>query len=117
MKKTENVVIYLSGAITGVDNFKNRFEVAMNALRKIGYRKFINPAEMDMVLDGMGYEDYMSVDFALIDMADVLVVIPDSENSSGVKREEMYALAKRKIMIHMRNEDGKIIIPHIPTIM
>lgn len=85
--------IYISGAITGVDNCSVRFCEAENFLKEKGYG-VVNPIYMDSVMSSADYEDYMSVDIFLLGMCDAIYMLKGWENSRGANREYGYALAK-----------------------
>lgn len=91
--------IYLSGPITGVPNYKKDFEVVEEELLSKGYYKVINPATLDEVIVNGDYEDYMEVCLRLIDMSDMLILLPGWEKSAGANREYGYAIAKNKIVL------------------
>ena len=80
--------IYISGKITGLSNYKEIFKQAEVALTAEGH-SVINPAEV--MPDGFDYEDYMSVDFALIRVCDSLYVLNNWRDSPGAIREVEYA--------------------------
>lgn len=88
--------IYLSGSITGVPNYKRDFEVVKIELLQKGYRNVVNPSELDEVIANGEYEEYMKMCFALLDMCDVIVMIPGWETSAGANRELGYAVGKGK---------------------
>lgn len=110
------VVVYLSGGITGVPDYKDRFDNAEISLKAMGYNKIINPAHLDKVMDKFGYEEYMSVCFGLIDISDIVFMLADSEKSVGARREEMYAAAKHKMIVKQwKDEKGNTHTPRIPS--
>lgn len=86
--------IYLSGAITGVPNYKKDFEIIKLDLQSKGYKRIINPAELDEVIINGDYEEYMEICIKLIDMCDLVILIPGWEKSAGANREMGYALGK-----------------------
>ena len=86
--------IYLSGPITGIPNYKKDFEIVKLDLESQGYKKIINPAELDEVINNGDYEEYMKICIALIDMSDLVMLIPGWEKSAGANREMGYALGK-----------------------
>jgi nucleoside 2-deoxyribosyltransferase len=88
------MLFYISGKITGEKNYKQIFQVAENELRERGH-KVINPAKLDALSD-LKYEQIMSIDFALIDTADAVLMLPNWKQSLGAVREYGYALAKNK---------------------
>lgn len=91
--------IYLSGAITGVPNYKNDFEMVKLDLEAKGYKNIINPAELDNVIINGDYEEYMQICLALIDMCSIVILIPGWEKSAGANREMGYALGKNKTVV------------------
>lgn len=96
-----SMILYLSGPITGVDNYRETFRAAKSQLVTKGY-KVINPAEMDGVLhEGANYEDFLDIDLALLAKADVLVQLPDWEHSRGANRELGFALGTDKIVVSL----------------
>lgn len=48
--------------------------------------------------DGLHYEDYMHICFAMIDVADLVVLMKNWESSTGAKREFEYASNRGKIV-------------------
>lgn len=54
-------------------------------------------------LDGVPYEDWMSVDFLLLDTCGVVLALPFWETSSGTRRELLFA-AERNIPVFYRVE-------------
>ena len=99
--KTDDTLstIYISGAITGTDNYMGRFETAENDLKLQGYR-VINPAKISANMPGdTGYEDYMKVSFCLLDMCDSIYMLKGWEKSLGANREYGYALGKDMTII------------------
>lgn len=96
-----SMILYLSGPITGVDNYQEIFRTARGRLAAMGY-KVINPAEMIGVLhEGASYEDFLDIDLALLAKADVLVQPPDWEGSRGANRELGFALGTDKIVVSL----------------
>lgn len=98
MKK---IKIYLSGAITGRENYKQEFKEAKNKLKefekknnkiadkeKIKY-KIIVPCDYDYLNKTGRWEDYLKNDIKLLVDCDVLIDIEnESYKSKGVKLEK-----------------------------
>ena len=90
--------IYISGAITNDDNYKQKFDNAEKNLINQGY-EVINPSLLDTVLpSGLAYEEYMKIDLCLLEMCDAIYMLKGWENSCGANREYGYALAKNMII-------------------
>lgn len=85
--------VYISGPISGVSNYRKRFDDAERKLILNGY-KVINPSCMDDVIINGDYEDYMKADIFLLSMCDVIYMLKGWEKSRGANREYGYALAK-----------------------
>lgn len=85
--------IYISGPMTGVDNYKEQFAKVEQELQEQGY-SVVNPAFVDFILSDGSYEDYMRVDMFLLDMCDTIYMLKGWEKSCGANREYGYALAK-----------------------
>ena len=86
-------IVYISGAITGVDSCKQDFEYAADKLMTDGYR-VVNPVFMDEVMPNAEYEDYMKADMLLLGICDCIYMLKGWEKSCGANRELGYALAK-----------------------
>ena len=88
--------IYLSGKITGFDGYRQYFAMYEHALKRARHT-VINPAKAGYVIGGGArYEDFMHVDFALIDIADAVLALPTWRQSKGARREIAYAKEKGK---------------------
>lgn len=103
------MVLYLSGPITGINNFHKAFEDAEIKLMEKGYEEIINPAFMDRILNkSASHKRYMTIDFMLLDFADVLVQLPGWEKSIGCNQEYGYALGRDMIVLGLEELlDGK----------
>ena len=91
--------IYISGAITGTNDFMERFQKAEEKLKEAGHMVY-NPARANSYMpDGTSYEEYMKVSFCLLDLADTIYMLKGWENSKGARRELEYAKEKGKAII------------------
>ena len=90
--------LYLSGAITGTDNYMDRFSMAEKSLE--AEHTIINPAKVNAQLPSdTDYEDYMKMSFCMLDMCDGIYLLKGWEKSCGSNRELGYAMAKGKIIL------------------
>lgn len=91
--------VYISGAITGTDDYMERFAKVQKKMEAQGYSVF-NPALVNSNMPKCTtYEEYMKVSFLLLDMADTIYMLKGWEKSCGANREYGYALATKKIIL------------------
>ncbi len=94
-------VYYLSGPITGVENYERKFLAAEQELVSRGY-KVVNPAQLSKVLCNCDdFDTFMDVDMYLLSKCNVLVQLPGWEKSIGCNREYGYALARDMIVLKL----------------
>lgn len=92
--------VYISGAITGTDDYMERFKETEDRLAKEGM-SVINPARINSNMpEDTTYEEYMSVAFCLLDMCDAIYMMNGWQKSCGANREYGYALASDKMIMH-----------------
>lgn len=92
--------IYISGAITGTDDYMERFAKAEKELTEKGY-SVVNPAKVNAQLpEDTSYEDYMKMCFCMLDMCDNICMLKGWEKSCGANREYGYAMAKDIIIMY-----------------
>lgn len=96
--------VYISGPITGVEDYKDKFLKAAEFLSKKGY-DVINPTVIDGIFPDLEYEEYMKLDIALLDLSDAIYMMNGWEKSCGASREYGYALeAGKQIMMEELHE-------------
>ena len=92
--------IYISGAISGTDDYMERFSKAEKELTEQGY-SVVNPAKVNAQLpEDTTYEEYMKMCFCMLDMADAIFMISNWKTSCGASQEYGYALAKDMTIMH-----------------
>lgn len=99
--------VYISGPITGTEDYKQRFRAAELELKE---RKYIpiNPAKVNATLPAKhtSHEEYMQISFCLLDMCDAIYLMSGWQRSTGSCMEYGYALAKGKtIYLEMPGEE------------
>ena len=92
--------IYISGAITGTDDYMERFAKAEKELTEKGY-SVINPAKVNAQLpEETSYEEYRKMSFCMLDMCDGIYMLKGWKKSGGANRELGYAMAKNMIIMY-----------------
>ena len=92
----ETDVLYLSGPITGNDNYIEQFFDAQHYLIIMFKCPVLNPANLP---DGLDYEQYMTIDMAMVKACDVMVMLDGWNNSNRARREHKRALELNKRII------------------
>jgi len=91
--------IYISGGITGIQDYMERFAKVQEELEEQGY-SVINPALIiSKMPEDMTYEEIMKIAFAMLDTADIIYMMKDWKESLGANREYGYALGTDKTII------------------
>lgn len=91
--------IYLSGAITGTEDYMMRFDAAEEKLAAYGHA-VVNPAKVNQMLPAdTPYEVYMKMSLVMLDMCDAIYLMKGWEKSKGANREYGYALGKHMEII------------------
>jgi hypothetical protein len=88
--------IYIAGKITGVPDFRLRFKRIERTLELKG-NIVLSPANLP---EGLKYEEYMDIDFAMIKVSDAVYMMPCWVDSPGATRERDYAISLGKEIIY-----------------
>lgn len=91
--------VYISGPITGVPDYMDKFAETEKELKEKSYT-VVNPAKINYGMpEDMTYEEYMEIDIRLIELCDAIYMIRGWEMSRGANREYGYALGKGKVIM------------------
>lgn len=90
--------VYISGPITGHDDYKEKFAAADERLRAAGYKVF-NPAKLGEHLNNLTYEETLKVDLVILNSCDAIYMLPGWRQSRGANREYGYALGAGKTIL------------------
>lgn len=95
------MIIYLSGPITNVLDYEQKFADAKLAIKnRYPDYEVINPT-MVKLPSNCTHKDYMAIDFMLLDLADAVCMLPGWELSKGACMEYGYATAKDLIVLEL----------------
>lgn len=91
---------YIAGKITGDDGYKAKFNAAEKVLTDSGYL-VMNPAILPL---GFSHGDYLHICLAMVDIVDVVFLLPDWESSTGAKIEKHRAeqIGKEVVLYHAK---------------
>lgn len=102
----DKTVVFISGRISGDPGYKAKFNEAQYRLENVGF-KVLNPAWMPQ---GLSNAEYMRMCFSMIDVADVVVLLPDWHTSPGANLEREYCKYIKKPMCGYQPEtDAQVI--------
>lgn len=92
--------IYIAGKITGDPNYRVKFESYAERLRSEEHI-VLSPA---ILPDGLSKADYMRICFAMIDVSDMVLFLPDYEDSDGAMIEHDYCEYTGRCMSYAGSE-------------
>ena len=90
--------IYISGKITGTEDYIERFAKAEKELTKQGY-EVINPAKISTCLPKLEHEEYMRIDFALLEICEAAYFLDGWSESKGAREEHIKAFEEDKLIL------------------
>lgn len=100
----EGKIVFISGAITGVDGYRKIFAAAEQWLLEQDCT-VLNPAVLPP--SGMAWEAYLRITKAMVREADAIYVLQNWEHSQGVREEIALAESLGKEIIY---EPRKVVI-------
>lgn len=93
------IKVYVSGQITGTDDFMDRFSAAEKKLTEQGY-SVINPAKVNAQMpEDTSYDGYMEMSQTMLKQADVIYMLKGWELSNGANTEFAWALEWGKMIM------------------
>ena len=96
--------IYISGPITGIEKYMERFERVEKMLCAAGHT-VINPAKVNAQLPkDTSHAEYMKTSLAMLEMCDAIFLLKGWEESKGCNMEFEYAYEHKHTIIF---EDGR----------
>ncbi len=91
------MTFYIAGKITGDPDYKSKFDAMKGRILEAWpWCQVLSPADNPQ---GMSNADYMRLSFAMIDCADVVIFLPDWEESKGARIEKAYCEYIEKICV------------------
>lgn len=104
----KNDKVYISGKMTGltIDEIFNNFNRVEDIL--INNKNYVmNPAIMWHLKDTTGFtaEEYLAIDFAMMDACKTVIILPNWKTSSGAKREIEHAIVNNMNMYFLKDND------------
>ena len=88
--------IYISGAVTGTDDYLERFSRAEEQLKAQGF-EVINPAAVNAVLPkSTSYGEYMEMSQIMLSFCDCVFMLNGWEHSRGAKQEFAWSVLDGK---------------------
>ena len=83
--------VYIAGKITGDPKYREKFKDAAADIARGGHIP-LNPADLPK---GMRPKDYMRICFAMIDVADLVVFLPDAKDSAASENASAASARRR----------------------
>lgn len=84
--------VYISGKITGTEDYMERFNQAENELREMGYTSILNPAKVNSNLPvDFTHKEYMAVSIAELRQCNVIYLMKGYKESRGAEVEKAFA--------------------------
>ena len=82
--------VYISGAISNVENYKKIFNKADKKLKRAGYVP-VNPSKNNTIVAEATYNEYMHICYAEMDICQGIFFLDNWSKSTGARLEKEYA--------------------------
>ena len=98
--------VFISGGITGVENYRGKFLKREKQLKQLGHR-VCNPVTVGERLKAtLGreptYDEYLAEDLKCLEKCDAINHLDGWESSNGAKIEHEYAASHNKIIMKVK---------------
>ena len=93
------MLIYISGSVTNNDDYAADFNKAECWL-KLNHYTPINPAKLDEALPKLTYQQFMAIDYKLIELCDAIFMLDGWQKSKRAYAELSYAKSLGKKVIY-----------------
>ena len=92
--------IYISGSITGTEDFMERFSIAQKKLERDGH-DVVNPALVNSNLPkSTTYSEYMDMSICMLKMCDAIYLLEGWKSSRGANLELIFAMLNNKKILY-----------------
>ena len=102
--------IYISGPVTGTDDYKERFQRAEEELKnKYEYSIITNPIKIQEIFskpEDVPHDEYMHISLSVLDKCDCIYMLAGWKKSQGACIEYGYAKAKKMMITFEKEEDS-----------
>lgn len=91
--------IYLSGPVTGTDDYMKKFLKLDQELVEAGFT-VVNPAVVNFNLpEDTTHEEYMKMSLVMLEMCDAVIMMEGYEKSRGCNMELCHAIEHKKMIL------------------
>lgn len=94
-----NNSIYIAGKITGLNDYKKKFEIAERDLIDRGFK----PMTSVRLNEGFEHEEYMHICYSMMDVCESIYMLIGWEDSKGAVMEHKYAIKHHKNIIYEKS--------------
>lgn len=86
--------IYISGGITGVENYREKFDTCRRVLADLyPEAEIIDPSEiLSLLPETLTWEEYMNISMEILKVCDTICMMQKWKYSKGASKEYEYAI-------------------------